>query len=103
MYRSVPELGEMKIQIVQQTCTDDMSGKEYKYQVTVQLKRSIDKDFKTFRGCGNYITDYRLHDIWTLEDMNGQRTDVQKYGKERPVLKLFRLKILSWVLPETMK
>ena len=71
MYRSVPELGKMKIQIAQQPCTDDMSGKEYKYQVTVQLKRSIDKDFKTFRGCGNYITDYRLHGICTLEDMNG--------------------------------
>ncbi len=73
MYRSVPELGEMKIQIAQQPCSDDMSGKENKYQVTVELKRGIDKDFKTFIGCGNYITDYRLHDIWVLEDMNGNQ------------------------------
>lgn len=90
MYCSMLELGEMKIQIAQQPCTDDMSGKEYKYQVTVQLKRGIDKDFETFKGCGNYITDYRLHDIWTLEDMNGQRIDVKQYGKERP-----RIEIIS--------
>ena len=78
----------MKIQIAQKPCSDDMSGKENKYQVTVELKRGIDKDFKTFIGCGNYITDYLLHDIWMLEDMNGQQIDVQQYGKERPRIEI---------------
>lgn len=88
MYRSVPELREMKIQIVQASCTDDMSGKENKYQVTVELKRGIDKDFKTFKGCGNYITDYSLHDIWMLEEMNGQPINVQQYGKDHPRIEI---------------
>ena len=88
MYRSVPERGEMKIQIVQQPCSDEMSGKENKYQVTVELKRGIDKDFKTFKGCGNYITDYRLHDIWALEAMNGKPIEVRQYGKECPRIEI---------------
>lgn len=88
MYRLVTEHGEMKIQIAQMTCTDSMSGKENKYQVTVELNRDIDKDFKTFKGCGNYITDYRLHDVWTLEELNGQPINVRQYGKDRPHIEI---------------
>ncbi len=88
MYHSVPELGELKIHITQQPCSDDMSGKENKYKVTVELKRAIDKDFKTFKGCGNYVTDYRLHDIWVLEEINGQPINVQQYGKDRPRIEI---------------
>jgi uncharacterized membrane protein/heat shock protein HslJ len=87
-YRSMPDLGEMKIQIAQIPCTDDMSGKENKYQVTVELKRGIDQDFKIFKGCGNYVTDYRLHDIWMLEEINGQSINVTQYDKERPRIEI---------------
>ncbi len=88
MYRLVMEKGDMKIQMAQMLCTDAMSGKENKYEITVELKRNIDKEFKTFKGCGHYITDYRLHDIWTLEEMNGQPLHVQQYGKERPRIEI---------------
>jgi heat shock protein HslJ len=84
----MPDLGEMKIQIAQIPCTDDMSGKENKYQVTVELKRGIDQDFKIFKGCGNYVTDYRLHDIWMLEEINGQSINVTQYDKERPRIEI---------------
>lgn len=88
LYRSVPEIGEIKIQIEQQSCTNNMSGIESKYQVTVTLKRSINEGFTTFKGCGNYITDYRLHDIWALDIVNGQPIEAQQYGKERPYVEI---------------
>lgn len=88
MYRLVTEKAEMKIQIAQMPCVDNMSGKEYRYQVTLELKRSIDKDFEILKGCGNYITDYRLHNIWTLEELNGQPINVQQYGKDPPRIEI---------------
>ncbi len=35
-----------------------------------------------------YVTDYRLHDIWVLEEINGQPVNVQQYGKERPCIEI---------------
>ena len=49
MYCSATQDKEMKIQIVQQPCTDEMSGKKNKYQITIELKRGIDKDFKRYK------------------------------------------------------
>lgn len=88
IYRLTTEAGEMKINLKQMPCINDMSGKESRYQATVQLKRSIYKDFTAFNGCGNYITDYRLQDIWTLEELNGQPIAVEQYGKDRPRIEI---------------
>ncbi len=84
-YAAKTEQGLLTVQIAKQECINDMSGKKSDYHVTVDVKRSTDKNYTTYKGCGNYVTDYRLHDIWMLEDMNGQTIDVQQYGKERPL------------------
>ncbi len=87
-YAAKTEQGLLTVQIAKQECTNDMSGKKSDYKITVDVKGNTDKNYTTYKGCGNYITDYRLHDIWTLEDINGQPIDVQQYGKERPRIEI---------------
>jgi uncharacterized membrane protein/heat shock protein HslJ len=87
-YAAQTEWGVLTVQIAKQECINDMSGKKSDYNVTVDVKRSTDKNYTTYKGCGNYVTDYRLHDIWILEDMNGQTIDVKQYGKERPRIEI---------------
>ncbi|CAN5597471.1 hypothetical protein BH11BAC3_BH11BAC3_43750 [soil metagenome] len=87
-YAAKTEQGLLTVQIAKQQCTNDMSGKNSDYKITVDVKSNTDKNYTTYKGCGNYITDYRLHDIWALEDMNGQPIGVQQYGKERPHIEI---------------
>jgi heat shock protein HslJ len=74
MYRLKTETGEMNIQIIQGNCENSMSGSILPYSVTIEIKKGTDAEFTTFKGCGQYVTDYRLHDIWVLEQLNGKKS-----------------------------
>ncbi len=87
-YAAKTEQGLLTVQIAKQECINDMSGKKSDYKITVDVKSNTDKNFTTYKGCGNYITDYRLHDIWTLEEMNGQPIDVQQFSQDRPRIEI---------------
>ena len=69
-YRIVTESGQMNIQIIQNDCKDSMTAVLSPYTVEVELKLETAPIFTTYRGCGEYITDARLHDKWILESMN---------------------------------
>ena len=91
MYRAASELGEIKIQILAKECTDNMSGQISPYTVTVEI--SINNSDKALisnplQGCGNYITDYRLHDIWVLETLNNKKVEMTDFRKELPNLEI---------------
>jgi heat shock protein HslJ/uncharacterized membrane protein len=87
-YKLQTESGEMTIQIAQSECTNAMSGKVSPYSVTIDFKRNTDKKPTELQGCGHYITDYRLHDIWVLEKMNGIKITKQDFSKEFPRMEL---------------
>jgi uncharacterized membrane protein/heat shock protein HslJ len=87
-YSAKTEQGVLTLEIAKQKCINDMSGKESDYNVLVDVKTNIDKGYTTYKGCGDYITDYRLHDIWVLEEINGQPVNVQQYGKESPRIEI---------------
>ncbi len=61
-YAARTERGLLTVQIAKQECINDMSGKKSDYNVTVDVKTNTDKNYKTYKGCGNYITDHPLHD-----------------------------------------
>jgi heat shock protein HslJ/uncharacterized membrane protein len=89
MYRLKTEAGEMNIQIIQGKCENSMSGDVLPYSVTVEIKRGTDQEFTTFKGCGQYITDYRLHDIWVLEQLNGKKVSPTDFSKELPRVEIY--------------
>ncbi len=88
LYRSTSYLGQLNVQIAQQECINEMSGAKFPYKVTVQVKGKNDKDFKTLSGCGQYVTDYRLHDIWVLEKMSGKVVSPTDFQKELPNMEI---------------
>lgn len=87
-YRSVEISGEMVIQIIKEKCQDTMADEEYNYSVSVDIKMKEDNDYKTFNGCGNYIPDYRLHNIWVVKQVNGNLINKEDFKSKIPQLEL---------------
>jgi heat shock protein HslJ/uncharacterized membrane protein len=86
MYRVETKVGKMIIQIMQQECTNTMSGDKSAYSVRIEFQK--DNKPINLSGCGNYITDYRLHDIWVLEKINGEKVTVADFTKDLPNLEI---------------
>jgi len=71
-YRAETELGELIIRLSNSGCTDNMSGQEFSHKVFISLKRGIDSSYTEFKGCGRYVPDVSLHDIWGLIEFSGE-------------------------------
>lgn len=71
MYRIQTEATVLDIIIAHKECTNAMSGEVSPYTVTISYKNTGEDETQVFEGCGSYITDYRLHDIWVLEELKG--------------------------------
>jgi heat shock protein HslJ len=82
MYKVATELGKMTIQIMQRECVNTMSGKKENYSVSIAI--TINTNQTIFNGCGGYITDPRLHDIWVLEKLNNNSVSTTDFSNELP-------------------
>ncbi|MEO6166246.1 MAG: META domain-containing protein [Chitinophagales bacterium] len=87
-YSAKTEQGALTVQLAKQECINDMSGKKLDYSVTVDAKNNTDKDYTTYKGCGQYLSDYRLHDIWVLESINDKKLKQEDFMKGLPQLEL---------------
>jgi heat shock protein HslJ/uncharacterized membrane protein len=88
MYRVATEKGTMNIQIQQQECINTMSGDKSSYSVRIEIVKGNLDNATNLNGCGNYITDPRLHDIWVLEKLNGEAVSLTNFNKELPNLEM---------------
>ena len=80
------ESTHLNIKIIQEPC-DTANEKSRPYRVQVEYKRTADPEYSVLQGCGAYIMDYRLHDIWALESLNGQAITVSE-GLKRPYFEI---------------
>lgn len=87
-YRIVKDSVELSFTIQQEKCSDGMSDKVHNYSVKGLLKRGNAKE-QLLSGCGNYILDYRLHDIWALEELEGRKIDPEDFKKGVPNLEIY--------------
>lgn len=88
MYKLSNSTSSATVTIQQLDCQDSMSGVISPYKVTVEIKNNSEAGFKKLEGCGKYITDYRLHDIWVLEELNGYKVFVPDFQKELPRIEI---------------
>lgn len=88
LYKLETERAAMTIEITQNACTNAMSGKSFPYSVTVDYKIGRASEFTTIKGCGQYFSDYRLHDIWVLERLNGNTVQVDDFARELPFMEI---------------
>ncbi len=78
--------GQLIVTIEQKSCTDNMSGEKSPYTAHLQVK--LPTDTVQLNGCGTYLGDYRLNDIWVLESINNETIPT---GKAQPRVE-FKLK-----------
>ena len=88
MYRINTKLETVNIQIAQGDCENSMSGAVSPYSVTIELIKISDNKSTIINGCGQYQTDYRLHDIWVLEQLNGKKVNLSDFQKELPLIEI---------------
>nr|WP_199002059.1 META domain-containing protein [Flavobacterium sp. ASV13] len=88
MYRISNETSAATITIQQLDCQNSMSGEISPYKVSVEIKNNSELQAKKLEGCGKYITDYRLHDIWVLEELNGFKVFPTDFQRELPRIEI---------------
>jgi heat shock protein HslJ/uncharacterized membrane protein len=89
MYRIQTEAVELDVIIAHKECTNAMSGEKSPYTVTIAYKYTGEEETHALEGCGSYITDYRLHDIWVLEEMDGQAVTKDDFnGRDVPNMEI---------------
>ncbi|REE27516.1 heat shock protein HslJ [Winogradskyella pacifica] len=85
-YNIETESTEMTIQISQTDCVNDMSGKVSSYSVTIDYNKKAEAESQKLKGCGYYVTDYRLQDIWILETLKGKIITKADFKQEFPTI-----------------
>ena len=88
MYKVSNETSTATITIQQLDCQNSMSGIISPYKVSVEIKNNAELETKKLEGCGKYNTDYRLHDIWVLEELNGFKVFVTDFQRELPRIEI---------------
>lgn len=88
LHKIETESSQLCIQITQSECTNEMSGKLSPYFVSIAYKNNAEPSLHKIDGCGNYVTDYRLHDIWVLEKLNGKNIDKASFKNDLPLMEI---------------
>lgn len=87
-YDLATEAVVLQVEIAQTDCTNAMSGEQFPYSVRVAYRRTAEPELKQVEGCGKYVADYRLHDIWVLESLLGVPAGDTDYPEGLPMLEI---------------
>ena len=87
-YISVNDTYELIIQIQRQDCSDTMSDNKFEHKVTIDYKEITEKDYRKLSGCGNFVQDYRLHNIWAVENINNKNLKEIEFMKSQPFIEI---------------
>lgn len=77
-YRAQAEEGQLHMTIFRRPCTDSATSPQLDYNVRINIQPEGMSDTVRYEGCGKYLGDYRLNDIWVLKTINGQLPDSSK-------------------------
>jgi heat shock protein HslJ/uncharacterized membrane protein len=88
MYKLVSNEATIDVQIFQKECTNSMSGEISKYTIKIDVKKANTIETKQFEGYGKYSADYRLTDIWVLEDLKGKKVATEDFARELPMMEI---------------
>lgn len=73
---------------MRQECINSMSGHTLPFITNISYRLTSEKELKSIDGCGQFMTDYRLHDIWVLDSLEGIELDHSETGKNLPSLEI---------------
>ena len=81
-FRSKFESDYITAVVYDKPCIDNMSGKEYAKTVEITVAG------QQYKGCGSYLSDYRLNDIWVLESINDVKINKADFQRGIPRIEL---------------
>ncbi len=76
VYRAKTSTVKAEVIIKREICTDTMKGNESPYTVTISLQQLAGGDSTVFKGCGTYLDNHRINDIWLLKKINGKPVEI---------------------------
>ncbi len=74
--------GRMTINIYDQTCNQQGFGKGMGKNVSVAVAS------QRYWGCGDFLSDNRLNNVWELDSIGNERQDAADYAKGLPYIQL---------------
>ncbi|MBC7535007.1 MAG: hypothetical protein H7258_04870, partial [Ferruginibacter sp.] len=80
MYEVKTDLGPMKITVYKDGCATSLNENKTSQKVEVTLRDT------RYTGCGEYLYNYLLNDIWILESINSKALLSTAYEKQFPVM-----------------
>ncbi len=80
----------VSVQIMKQECSDGMSDNKNKYSVKVIINDKVTSETREYKGCGNFLYDERINDIWVMEKFKGKKVTNEMFMKDIPSME-FRL------------
>lgn len=74
----------LALSVIQKKCTDDMSGAMSNWSVEAVFTENGKE--KVFQGCGTYMGDYQLQNIWLLRHLDDENISSKDYPDGVPSL-----------------
>ena len=87
-YTAETDSGSLAITIRAAKCTDTMSGEVFTHRVRLEVRSAPEGEVKRFEGCGRYVPDYGLNDIWVLTHLDGEAVDGSDLPRGLPTMEL---------------
>lgn len=87
-YISINDTHEIIIQVQRQDCSDTMSDNKFDYKVNINYKKIKEKNYIRLNGCGNFVPDYRLHNIWAIEGIDNKNLKGIEFIKGQPYIEI---------------
>jgi heat shock protein HslJ len=81
------EKGLLIVTLTAENCTDKY-GNKFDHSVKVELKYANDEISTLYKGCGKYLPDYRLHNIWVVTTLYGKDVPPDNSPKGAPELEI---------------
>lgn len=78
LYVLITDLGRVEIKVFNSSCSDIKSMEQFNRKTEVNIQS------KLYSGCGKYLFDHRLNDIWVLESVNNKILSAPDFAKGLP-------------------
>lgn len=87
-YRTTTETETLTVDVFAADCPLPSTDAGLTHRVRVDLGRPGTDDERRYEGCGRYVVDPRLHDIWVLRGIHGEEVDPRALARGAPTLEL---------------
>ncbi len=70
LYKLKTDSAMMDITLSRNECMDSMNGQQRDFTVRIRYQTNPEQEFTEVSGCGNFIPNPGLHNIWALDSIN---------------------------------